>query len=257
MSEYAVLLAPYTPLPHIMLGDEVAKITGVHRQDALIKLRKQQGIVWEHLERGSADRLGAYLIANGYPAGLVEQEEVVKLHRPVLCSNADPVEGGFELEDIFADKNLMNAESIEYMQAGWVDEEYEIGRERVLKAGKTYRSDLHASSLRSYRYTTVPKIETLGWVLHIFQYGEPVEWIRIISRSFNYDYQNMIGVHRDQRFGLLLADLARVVPMAALDEGFKAVMGSDCSDHEFHNYDTLEEMEERARWELTMRKLEM
>lgn len=254
---YAVLLESCSQLPFIVLATEVAEIVGAHRQDALIQLRKQQGIVWEFLEHEKAEKLGALLIANGYPAGLVEQDDVVRIHKPILCSNGDPVEGGFELEDIFSDKRLVRSVSIEYLQAGWVREEVEVDRRRIQSSSSVRAGYMFGTRDKTTRYTTRGETESYGWVLNIFQYSKPVEWLRIIGRSFNYDYQSLSGAFWKQRFGLLLADLARVAPYASLNEGFKATMGSDGSSHDSCEFETLEDMENRARWELTMRKLEM
>ncbi len=255
MTKYSVLLESYSPLPFIAWADEVEKILGMHRQDVILRLRRQQGIVWEHLDREKADMLGSLLISYGYPAGLVEDSDVVRLPIPTLSKNADPVEGGFELEDLFSDLTLINAESIEFMQAGWVEEKVEVGTVKPPRSRSGLKYSADGTRAGSFMYTRMKKKEPIGWVLHVFQKGEPLEWLRIIGRNFNYDYQPVTGVYWMQRFGLLLTDLARITPFASLDEGFKETMGSDGSNYEFCSFDSIVEMEERARWQLTMLKI--
>jgi hypothetical protein len=257
MGTYSVLLKTWKPIPHMEIGKELSDLIGVHLQDAYMHLRRQQGIIWEGLDEYDANKLGSFLIGKGYQAGLVPDEYVVKLGRPTQIRNADPVPGGFEMEDFHGQKTLIEGGRISLAQAGWVEEKVEHSPRQSTNASvPTYgeysdhwimnRADSH---LRSEQITT-------GWVLHLFMKGEPVEWYRVVGSHFVYDYQKIPVIKREDRFGILLEDLAKVLPYECLGPVYRMCMGNTSIPAKEGAYDTLSEMTDRARWILTMKKLE-
>ncbi len=249
MNTYSVLLESYKRLPHLELGKEVAELMGVHVQDAYTRLRRQEGIVWEGLERSQAEVLGAFLIQRGYPAGLVADEDTVTLGPPRRVHNGGVVESGFEIVDRDESRRVIESGSIALLQAGWVEEKVEVTRDRErVESWQAYRD-------YSFTYTTRPVYETIGWVLQVFETGEPARCVRVTGSRFNYAYQEIDGANSHQRFGILMTDLAKVVGFERLDHGFRLCMGSGTTHPPDATYDSLNEMIERARWELTIRKV--
>ncbi len=250
MDEYAVLLRSYAPLPHFEWRSEVAAVLGRHPQTVAIRLRRQQGIVWEELGFDQANGLATFLIEKGFPAGLVAQEDIVTPGKLTVIRNADVVDSGLELESFFADKEILDANSVEFAQVGWVAEMDEA--RHMPRRGYRDSSRLDRSIARIL--TTADKI---GWVLHLFHRGDNPDWLRIVGRKFNYDYQETVGGSKDERFGRLLEDLSHVVPSEALDDRFMRSIGAGRAHDENVEFEELDDMIERARWELTMRSLDV
>ena len=194
MSSFAVLLESFSRLPHLRWGSEIATLLRVHRQDALTRLRRQQGIVWEGLNRDKADKLGSFLIERGYPAGLVTQEDIAQIGKPDVIRNGDVVEDGFEVEGLFGRKSLIETDSIALAQAGWVREKIEVSRTGS-SSTKSPKYDMRGARYRSFNYSSEIETQTLGWVLQIFAKGEPARCTRVVGSFFNYDYQGMTGGH--------------------------------------------------------------
>ena len=249
MNTYSVLLESYKRLPHLELGKEVAELMGVHVQDAYTRLRRQEGIVWEGLERSQAEALGAFLIQRGHPAGLVADEDIVTLAPAHIVRNGAVIREGFEIVDRTETRRVIEPTSIALVQAGWVEEEVEVTRDREHVVVWQPRRDY------SFNYTTRPVYETIGWILQVFETGEPAPCLRVMGSRFNYAYQEIDGANSHQRFGILMTDLAKVVGFERLDHGFRLCMGSGTPHPPDATYDSLNEMIERARWELTIRKV--
>jgi len=253
METFSVLLETYEQLPHLDLGEEVAKITGVHTQNAFIRLRRQQGIVWENLERENANALGALLIKHGHSAGLVRDEEVRKEGTQWEVHNGSVTDEGFVIEDPYGRTSIMKSGSILLAQAGWIEEKaagvtdrYKSRRTRV--GIDPYSSDMAISFLR-------PKVAPIGWVLHIYPVDQEERYVRVIATEFSYSYQGYVEGDRNMRFGMMLSDLSKALPDDKLDFGFRLSMGTDCSPVDDVEYPTIDEMAERGRWLMTMKKL--
>jgi len=258
MSTYSVLLQSYRPIPHIELGHEIASLVDIHEQDAFMMLRRQQGIVREGLELDKAKKIAAFLIEKGWLAGLVADEHVVNLPKPEVVHNADVLKTGVEIEDLFGDDILIKPDRFELAQAGWILEKIKVGSRA---RGRMFRNNFGPVE-GQWRYPhlvsgTRPVRETMGWVLHLFLKGDPVKWFRIISMNFIYDYQDLKIVNRSHRFGILLSDLARILPFEILDPAFKSCMGSGSEPDTEGRYEDLHSMTEHARWLLTMKRLQV
>ncbi len=249
--KYAVLLAEWTELPHVEFGKDVARILGMHTQDGMGIIRRQQGIVIRGLEKEAAEELGSYLINQGHPCGLVEDTDICQIGDLDQSRNADPVPEGYELEDMFGNKTLIKKEDIVLAQAGWVSEEIELGSSRL----STPRYGDDGSRLSSFNYSREADTRELGSVLQLFHGGEPYECVRIEGSNFNYDYQDMSDGETGFRFAIMLNDLAKVLDYDTLDEGFRLGMGARHARSPEAEYDTLDDMLDRARWWLTMRKV--
>ncbi len=251
MTTYSVLTEEYRELPHLEWGKDLAHLMGSQVQDVYLKLRRQQGIVWSGLERDRADTLGGYMIQKGYPAGLVEDANVATLGNPELIRNADPVDEGLELEDIWGKKTLLESGTMVLVQAGWVKEKIAVGS----STDSTPRFDKTSKGSGPAPYKRKPPMAKIGWVMQIFQKGDPCDITRIMGSYFNYDYQNVDSYSRDQRFGMLLKDLSNSLPYEILDKGYRISMGSTSSAPSEAIFDTLDELNERARWQLTLRQV--
>jgi len=248
MTTYSVLLEKYRPIPYTEWGTEIASFTGEHFLDVTTKLRRQQGIVWEGLDDRRAELLGSYLINKGYPAGLVEDDEVAKFGTVRLVRNADPVASGIELQDAWENKTLIESSNIILAQVGWVEEEIQTGTTR--RTASDYNSNL----VHTYPmiYDRIPVMSSIGWLLQIFHDDGAINVERIFGEHFNYDYQSLADAARHQRFVILLNDLSKIFRYDSLDEGFKLSMGSFTRSPEAV-YKSLDDMMDRARWAVTLK----
>jgi len=248
MTTYSVLLEKYRPLPFTEWGTEIASFMGEHFLDVTTKIRRQQGIVWEGLDDRRAELLGSYLINKGYPAGLVEDDEVAKFGTFRLVRNADPVASGIELQDAWENKTLIESGNIILAQVGWVEEEVQIGSTRKNLPGYNIQG-VRDSSI-SYSREII--MASIGWALQIFHDDGVIKVERILGDHFNYDYQSIADAVKHQRFVILLNDLAKVFRYDSLDEGFKLSMGSFTKSPEAA-YRSLDDMMDRARWAVTLK----
>lgn len=252
MEKFSVLLETLEKLPHLELGEEVAEITGAHIQNVYINLRRQQGIVWEHLEREKANALGALLIERGFSAGLVHDEDVRQMGnaREIHCGAV--VEDGLLIEDQYGGTDMMGSDSIELAQTGWIEEKEEDASDRYKPRRVRLGIDPYAPGISRFLR---PGVQPTGWVLQVYPVKEADEFVRIFGKEFNYGYQGDVTGNRKQRFGMLLTDLSDVLSVDKLDLGFRVSMGATESPTAEARYETLDEMTERARWLLTMKKL--
>ena len=250
MTTYSVLLEKYRPIPYTEWGTEIASFMGEHFLDVTTKLRRQQGIVWEGLDDRRAELLGSYLINKGFPAGLVEDDEVAKFGTVRLVRNADPVARGIELQDAWENKTLIESANIILAQVGWVEEEIEIGSKPKRVGGGSLDPSGQIPDFVDFSRESIKA--PLGWLLHIYHGQEPIGVVRIFGEHFNYDYQSFPDAARNQRFVILLNDLAKVFRYDSLDEGFKLSMGSFTKSPEA-SYKSLDDMMDRARWAVTLK----
>jgi len=250
MTSFAVLLESYTALPTHEWGEEISSFMDEHLIDSNSRLHRQQGIVWDGLDRPRADRLGAYLIEKGFPAGLVEDADVAKFDTPKTVRNADPTPSGLEIEDIWEKKSMIGIGSIILAQVGYVEEKVDVGA----AVSRTSGFNTKGTHETPPTYIREKVKEAVGWTLQIFHEGTPVKVVRIFSKHFNYDYQGMIDANKMQRFSILLNDIARILPYECLDNGYRQSMSS-LTKHEDSVYKTLDQMIERARWAVTIRSV--
>ncbi|HEX9746595.1 MAG TPA: hypothetical protein VGB30_14345 [bacterium] len=91
-----------------------------------------------------------------------------------------------------------------------------------------------------------------GWILQIYLNDPSPRSIQIFSFAFNYDYLNDTPPSWREGFPLLLKDLAQLIPDTHTNAGFKSAMDNARKPDDENVYEDVEEMEDRARYEMTL-----
>jgi len=255
MNTFSVLLQAYVKLPHLALGERIAGLLSVHLQDATVRLRHQQGIIWENLPFDKANALASFLIEKGYPSGLVPQNELVQPGNMMLSRKAEIMDSVFVFVDINDNRLSLSDGNVALAQVGWILEEVEVGSACRDKPVAT--STLRLKGEGKYRYYGIdrhaPETEPFGWVLNMFSKGSHPDCVRIQGRSFNYSYQGLHEGGWKDRFGRLLSDLSNILSPGKMDEGFILAMATPLKPAQLAEYETPKAMIERARWSLTLK----
>jgi hypothetical protein len=261
-SSYSVVLRSDSSLPYKDLSEKIAGILGVG--DIGLRVKYQQGIVWENLRKDIADELALFLTSKGFPAGLVPQMELPKPGKVTLVHKAEPTDSGIRIYDLYDRAADIDGSTITLAQLGWVEEEVEIGHNGPKldlgpmghgyagfhMGGLFYQFDSHGSE-GVYTGPTA-KFEKLGWVLHLFCTGSKLDWYRIVGRNFNYGNVGLFEGTWERRFIQFVDMLANSISVENQDAGMKA-RGEPIDNISCIRYLSLHEMVEHARWNLTVR----
>ncbi len=251
MSKFTVVLESWNELPHLKLGEDLSRITGVHKQTIYTRIRQQDGIVYEGLEKGTADEVAKYLGSKGFPATSIPDTSIYPECRHKLVRNADVMETGLELEDPYGKKELLESGKIIFVHTGWVEENLEAAEGNAGYFGSI--TGTSRVSVEGPGWKPVKGETNTGWVLHIFSENERNEVYRIIGEKFYYDYQGKDFIPDDQSFRILLQDLVRLLPEEVLDSQIaQAIEGYPKVPSEL-NYPTIKDLEDRVRWRMTLR----
>jgi hypothetical protein len=254
-AQWAVLLKSHSQLPHLKLGAKVAEIVGAHIDVANVRLRHNQGIIWENLPSEMAGAIGSLLDSEGFPTVVVPQNKVVTLGSMTLLRKGKVEKDGLMIDDWFGKPHLLPSTGIRLAQLGWINWIVEAGQ--GIPGLLSSDSSLFSHFQGIYRNANLNKgdlpTEAMGWVLHIFSGIPSPNWVRIYARSFNYSYQATTEGSWLDHFGLFVNDLAKVLLPESMDIGMRASLNSIEKPPEEATYGSLHEMVDRARWELSIR----
>jgi hypothetical protein len=257
MDTYSVLLLTYTKLPFLELGPEVADLLDVLPADALMALRHQKGDVWHSLPQIKAKALAEFLTAKGYPCVAVAQNEFVQTGSIFNSERADISGDTIEFFDLYNNMRVVSDSNVELALVVWSLEEIEGvgGRDTDPLRGLKLYSRYSDVRRKAYLKRKTIEEEPIGWVLQIFSIGPTPSCIRVNARGFNYCYQDRTdGIWKD-RFGLLLIDLAAILDLDKLDDGFKYALQNPLKPLDEFKCETNKEMLDRAMYELTIRRI--
>lgn len=251
MVPYSVLLEKCSPLPHRKLGEEFAAVLGVHKQTAFSILRRQQGIVVENVDEERAITLAQYLTDSGFPSKVVDNLEVFIPGKVILCRNADIINDEIKIEDPYGNLSSLDIDRISFVHVGWVEE-----REKPGDNTKQYFGELTSAkggSVEGFPWHVKQTTGSIGWTLHIFSDEFGSDYLRILYRRFNYDYQGREYEPPEKKFRRLLYDLKNVIPGQKLDEGVLEILMSKAGIPDKIKFVDIETLMKRIRWMVTLR----
>jgi len=251
MDNYTVLLNKWAELPHMDLGEEIANITGIHKQTVYTRLRHQDGIIFENLESAKAVKVAEFLSTKGFKALAVPDSDLFPERKYNLVRNADVLTDGLEIEDPYGNKTMIDTEKIVYIHAGWVEENLKDADNRMGLFG-TLTGSKHGS-VEGPAWKKISTTNHIGWVLHIFCDGENEGAYRIIGSKFYYDYQGEGDVPQIERFAILLKDLTGITRERAIDPEVMSAIKSHPEVLPEMRYATVDDLEGRLRWQMTLR----
>jgi hypothetical protein len=257
MDTFSVLLLTQTKLPFLELGPEVADLLDVLPADALLALRHQKGIVWHDLPLVKAKTLADFLTGKGYPCVAVAQSQIVEPGNIFNCERAEISGDTMEFFDLYDKKEVVTNRNAELAQVIWSLEEVEGVGGRNQDPFRNLKLYSRFSDVRRRALLKDKDIEeeALGWVLQIFSIGPTPACLRINARGFNYCYQDRKDGTWKDRFGLLLIDLAAILDLDKLDDGFKFALQSPLKPSKEVECESHKDMLDRAVYELTIRRI--
>lgn len=250
MSNYSVVLKEWKKIPHLKIGNEIASMISIHKQDIFTSLRRQNGIVFQGLMQSEAEKIAKFLTDEGFPSASIPDDDLNLRFDFQLIRNADVINEGLEIENPYGKKSLVSSDTIKYIHAGYVDESLKDSDGRMGLFGT-----LSGSGQGAVEGPPIKPISTagqLGWVLHLFIDDELSTVYRIIESKFYYDYQGKEFVSPVLKFATLVEDIDRLWDNAALDKNIKPAMESLPEIPPDIRYDTLEDLEDRIRWSMTV-----
>ncbi|MCD0459283.1 hypothetical protein [Roseiconus lacunae] len=82
MSEFAVVQTRFETIPAELLADVLTKQGAMTHPDAMVAIRRHQGILWDHFDRPQAEAVQTTLAEQGYGVKLVRTDAIPKLGEP-------------------------------------------------------------------------------------------------------------------------------------------------------------------------------
>jgi hypothetical protein len=254
---WAVILEKYTELTYLDLGKIISEKIGTHFDEATIRLRRQQGIVWDHLSEEHAKQVEDIINGGGFPCRIIQQDRVIHLGEVSIHRKGHVIENGLEFEDLYGKKTLINRDQVVLAQVGWISKMVESGQ----GIPGLIRSDsgLFSSFQGMYRLSNLTSAklpeDPIGWVLHIYQHGEQPDFARVYGQSFEYKYPPEIEGGWVVHFAAFISDLANALGDNLLDDSYKLAMNAPRKPSEEATFETIDDMQDRAKWELTLKRI--
>jgi len=232
------------------LGEHISSIIGVHKQTVFSILRHQDGIVFENLDREKAFDVAEYLTSKGFKAVAVPDSDVLPAPKFRLVRNVDVINDGLEIENPYGDREMISGERIHYMQTGWVEENLRAADERQGLFGDLF--GVGRGVVEGPPWKRLTQSHKLGWVLHAAYDNDKDEVLQIIESKFYFDYQGDDFAPSHERFIRLLKDIDDFVPDDRVDPSVKLAQETDREVPDELKYNTLEDLEKRLRWSITL-----